>query len=267
MDNVVRLKSAIGQQGSVRAIQYLQNLKVGQLMKLQTKWIFPLLVFGLVNLSGCLSGRLAIHEGEERMKNLAITDEIVALGKPSPELAKTLELEHAVAFIGLQHTYLLYEGGEEIERISQLKLDNGEIDIGTTWSSYVKDSKVWGNVVVNISLSKRPSSNVHEELTKGGFVLSEGNFILLEGNTAHYSKLINVEGIVAPAIEIPKNQFTSLSRRHKILLFKPNDSAHSKLKNTSAVPVKVAAALLDVVLIPAYITLGGIVMFAMATGQ
>lgn len=238
-------------------------------MKSQIQWLALVLAFavGVAGSLGCatmVASQAVSQSDRDFYSKPVISDEIVALGKPDAPLSKEIGQEHAVAFVGLKNTYLLYKGGEELEQIAQLNLDGKRMMMDASWNNrlYVKDKQVWGEVLLRYGINALSADEVNE-LSKGGFSFTEkkiGNFKVRE-----YEKKVSVEGVIYPAIKIPDEQLSRLGMHRPINLYHSKDEKPPmlpKILKAPLIPLGVAA---DIALTPVYLGVGVIVLVAAAS--
>jgi len=230
----------------------------GDELECQIQWLA--LVLGLVvsvaGSMGCATmaaTEAAGHMGEGGGSDpkLVLEDEVVAIGRPDAALAKKLGQEHVVAFIGLKKTYLLNKGGEDLERIAQLKLDGRRMEVHADEERlYLKDKQIWGDLVLVYGDPKPISSEEQAELVKGGFSQDIGLKSI-------YSKRVHIEGVVCPAIKLSDEQMEKLTTHRNFKLYNPGDAKPPVMstilaKGVGAPLIIVAGVATDIALIPVY---------------
>ena len=195
-----------------------------------------------------------LEAGDAQIKNdffnkPILSDEIVAIGRPDAEMSRQLHNDHIVAFIGLKNTYLLFQGGEELERISRLNVDKIRIavDAGANCCLYMKDRQVWGVIALTYGNDGKPVTDQEElELERGGFNKTEGN------GGIFYQTEVKVEGGVYPALHVPDAASSRLSTHRTINFFNSKDSKPPKNTGWLMLPIAIG---IDVVLLPVYLGL------------
>ena len=237
-------------------------------MKHQFQWLALVLVFaiGVAGSMGCatMAASQVVSRGDSDFYfKPVLSDEIVAIGRPDVALKKELELPNAVAFIGLKNTYMLYKGGEELERISQLKLEGRRMDIDAarSYKLYLKDKQVWGELVLTYGGGKPIAPEEVAELEKGGFTL------IPRSHGPLYQKKVNIEGIIYPAIKLSDEQLSKLGARRAFNLYNSRDSKPPLLPKILKMPLIAAGVAADVVLLPVYLGVGVIVLVGAAASH
>ena len=228
-------------------------------MKNQMQWLLLVAVF-VISIAGSLgcatmaaSSVGSGHDNDFYFKPV-LTDEIVAIGKPDKVLAKEIGQDHAVAFIGLKNTYLLYKGGEELEAIAQLKLDGKRMDIDAarSYKLYKKDSQVWGELVLTYGRGEPISAEEQAQLSKGGFYELKGS------RNNQYQTKVNIEGLVYPAIKLPSEQMSKLETRRAFNLYHSSDEKPPVIGKILKLPLVAVGVAADVALVPVYVGILGI---------
>lgn len=229
-------------------------------MKAQLQW--SALVIGMIVLIagslGCATmAASSVASDSDFYNRPLLSDEIIAIGKPDPALLKKMEQPNAVAFIGKKHTYMLYKGGDELDQVSQLKLDPQRMamDLSSGRNLYRKDNQVWGEILLSYNTT---SNDELAELTKGGFsaIPSSKNMV--------YQKTIYVEGVLYQAINIPPEQLSKLTKSRHFYLYNPRDAKPPILGKILKVPLVITAVAVDIVLAPVYIGAGALVLIGAA---
>jgi hypothetical protein len=176
-----------------------------------------------------------------------LSDEIVAIGRPDAALAKALELPRAVALIGLNNTYVLTKGGEELERIAQLKLEGKRMEMGEFNNRLrLKDKRVRGELVLRYGGGEPISTAEVAELKKGGFTE-------LGAKGPIYARTLGVEGAIYPALKLSDEQMSKLGTRHAFYLYNdPYDTNPPVLGKILLSPLIAMGAVVDIVLLPVY---------------
>jgi hypothetical protein len=235
-------------------------------MKHQVQWLALVMFFvgGVAGSLGCatMAASNYVNKGDSEFYYKPIlSDEIVAIGRPDAALAKELEQPNAVAFIGLKNTYLLYKGGEELERISQLKLEGRRMDIDATrsYKLYLKDKQVWGELVLSYGGGKPIAAAEVVELEKGGFALAP------RSNGQLYQKKVNIEGVVYPALKLSDEQMSKLGARRAFNLYNPRDAKPPMLGKILKAPLIAAGVVADIALIPVYAVGVGVTVIILST--
>ncbi len=237
-------------------------------MKNQLQWLALLLAFvvGVAGSLGCatMAASQVVNKGDSDFYyQPVLSDEIVAIGRPDAGLAKELDQPNTVAFIGLKNTYLLYKGGDELERIAQLKLEGRRLDIDAvrSFKLYLKDKQVWGELVLTYGGGKPIAAEEVAELERGGFTP------LPRSNGAFYQKKISIEGVLYPAIKLPDDQLAKLGTRRAFNLYNSRDSKPPLLPKILKSPLIAVGVAADIVLVPVYLGVGVIVLAAAAVSH
>jgi hypothetical protein len=229
----------------------------GYEMKYQIQWLALVfvLVAGVAGSLGCatMAAMDAVQQSDSSVHYRAVlADEIVAFGRPNAALTKELGQEHVVAFIGLKNTYLLNQGGEELERISQLKLDGNRLTVhAKDWEGsrlYLKDKQVWGCLVLTYGDTKSISKEEQAELKKSGF-----SIVPEKGTKNIYRKEINIEGLIYPAIKLSDEQMANLTRHRAFTLYDPGSAKPPVMGKILKSPLIVVGVVTDIALTPVYV--------------
>lgn len=217
---------------------------------MKIKWLARTLcmIALITNLQGCATtaaiksdpGNRAFHN------NPVLTDDILAIGRPDAALLKKMELSNTIAFIGKKNTYMLYLGGEELEQISNLKLDSKRMIVASDHSLYLKDNQVWGEIDLNYYYGNKGSS-VEEmaELIKGGFSPDQR-----PNKKGYFSTTIRIEGVVYPPIKIPDDQISKLKVQRKFNLYNSREASPPILVKALKVPLVATGIAVDIALVP-----------------
>jgi hypothetical protein len=235
-------------------------------MKHQVQWLALViaLVGGIAGSLGCatMAASNYVNKGDrEFYNNPVLSDEIIAIGHPDAALAKELGQPNAVAFIGAKNTYLLYKGGEELERISQLKLEGKRmaIDAARSYKLYLKDKQVWGELLLSYGGGKPLAAEEVAELEKGGFAP------MPRSNGSMYQKKVNIEGVVYPALKLSDEQVSKLGMRRAFNLYNPRDAKPPVLGKILKTPLIAAGVVADIALIPVYAVGIGVTVIVLST--
>lgn len=235
-------------------------------MKSQMQWLALVvaLVTGVAGSMGCatIAATSVVNSGESDFYNKPIlTDEIVAIGRPDEGLAKEMGQDHVVAFIGLKNTYMLNKGGEELERITQLKLEGKRMDIDAarSYRLFLKDKQVWGELVLTYGGGTPVAAAEQAELEKGGFIP------VRRAKNIQYQKKISIEGMVYPAIKLSDAQMSKLGAHRAFNLYNPRDAKPPVMGKILKSPLIVAGVVADIALIPVYVVGIGVVVVIMST--
>ncbi len=225
----------------------------GDEMKCQIQWLALVFVLA-VSVPGSLGCATmvateavdSIGSGGSSHSKPVLEDEIVAVGRPDAALTEQLGQEHVVAFIGLKKTYLLNKGGEELERISQLKLDGRRMKVHADGGRlYIKNKQVWGDLVLVYGGPNPISPEEQAELEKGGFRANVGLKTI-------YAKQIQIEGVVYPAIKLSDAQLEKLTIHRNFSLYSPGSAKPPVTGKILASPLIVVGVATDIALIPVY---------------
>ena len=234
-------------------------------MKNQLKWLALVIAFMtlIAGSFGCatMAASSVVNSGDADFYNKPVlSDEIVAIGRPDIALTKELGQDDVVAFIGLKNTYLLYKGGDELERISQLKLDGKRMDIDAarSYKLYLKEKQVWGELVLTYGAGAMVSEEEQAELVKGGFTVMRG----VKNNL--YQRKVSIEGVIYPAIHLPDELPSKLTTRRPFNLYNPRDAKPPVMGKILKSPLIALGIVTDIVLIPVYLGVGVIVIASAA---
>lgn len=250
-------------------------------MKIKIIWIARLLcMITLISLlQGCTFAAIGLTPGErEFYNNPVLTDEILAIGQPDAALLKQMDLSNTIAFIGKEHTYMLYLGGEELEQISKLKLDGMRMSVASEQSLYLKDKQVWGEIELSYNSNagsyvehsdkwgpfkyydkKEISAGEMAELKLGGFTTDQR-----PGKNGYFRTVIRIEGVVYPAIKIPEQQISKLKVQRRFDLYNPREASPPILGKIMKVPIVATGVAIDIMLAPVYLGMGGVVLLGVA---
>jgi hypothetical protein len=237
-------------------------------MKYQIQWWALVLVLatGVAGSMGCatMAASAAVSGGDSDFYyKPVLSDEIVAIGRPDTALAKEMGQDHAVAFIGLRNTYMLHKGGDELERISQLKLEGKRMDIDTvrSYKLYLKDKQVWGELVLTYGGGKPIAAAELAELENGGFTQVPRSYGPI------YQKKVNIEGVVYPAIKLSDEQISKLGAHRAFNLYNPRDAKPPVLGKILKAPLIAVGVAADIALAPVYLGVGAIVLVGAAVSH
>ena len=192
-----------------------------------------------------------------------ITDEIVAIGRPDTVLAKEIGQTNVVAFIGLKNTYLLHKGGDELERISHLKLDGKRMDIDAarSYRLYMKGRQVWGEMILTYGGGAFVSAEEQAELESAGFTALKG----VRNNL--YQKKVGIEGVIYPAIKLSEEQMSKLTTHRTFNLYNSKDAKPPILGKILKAPLIVAGVAADIILLPVYLGVGAVVLISVVVSH
>jgi hypothetical protein len=247
-------------------------------MKVKIKWLDrTLLLIALTSvIQGCATyvARNIVPEEREFHGTPVLTDEILAIGRPDEKLLKKLDLSNTIAFIGMENTYMLYLGGEELEQISNLKLEGRRMSVASEQRLYLKDKQVWGEIELYYNSNagsyvehsnkwnpfkhydkKVISAEEMAELKLGGFAPDQR-----PDKKGYFRTTIRIEGVVYPVIKIPDNKISKLTVQQKFYLYNPREASPPVLGKVLKVPLVAAGVAADVMLAPVYLGLGAVVL-------
>jgi hypothetical protein len=237
-------------------------------VKYQIQWLALVLVFamGVAGSMGCatMAASEYVNNGDrEFYYTPVLADEIVAIGRPDAVLVKELEQPNAVAFIGLKNTYLLHKGGEELQRIAQLKLEGKRMDIDAarSYKLYLKDKQVWGELVLTYGGGLPIAADEVAELEKGGFIP------LPSTKNIRYQKKLNIEGVVYPAIKLSEEQISKLGMHRAFNLYNPRDAKPPVMGKILKAPLIAVGVAADIALIPVYAVGLGVTVLILSSGS
>jgi len=223
-------------------------------MKFKLQWLalVALLAVGISSYIGCATmamTEVAYNDRGTTSKTHVLTDEIIAIGKADSSLAKELDRNDCIAFIGKKNTYMLYSGGEELWRIAQLKLAADRIDTDASESEelFLDGNRVWGKLTMRYDGGEAISPEERSVLLKAGFIADNSPAAF------KYHKTINIDGVVYPAIKFPPGQMPKL-KKHRVIKFYANKySGPSVIGKIVKTPLIVVGVAMDVLLLPVYI--------------
>lgn len=146
-----------------------------------------------------------------------LEDVVVALARPDAKLAKKIENEHAVAFLGKKHTYLLLEGGELLNRVAD-ELDGERIVLEERPRSlFIKDTTIWGTITLTYKTDSAVGSE-EERLRALGFTARSAGL---------YRREISVQGLLYPPMKISPEIAGNFKQSRAIALFNPPNPDYS----------------------------------------
>jgi hypothetical protein len=228
-------------------------------MKFQLQWIALVVAFvtAIAVSMGCatMAASSIVNSGDSSFYDKPVlSDEIIAIGRLDAALAKEMEQENVVAFIGLKNAYLLHKGGAELEQISLLKLDGKRMDIDAvrSYKLYRKDKQVWGELILTYGGGAVVSVEEQAELAKGGFTAIKG----VRNN--QYQMKVGIEGMIYPAIKLSDQQMSKLTTRRAFNLYNPRDVKPPVIGKILKSPLIVAGVAADVALVPVYKVILGV---------
>ncbi|MCP4702806.1 MAG: hypothetical protein GY862_38995 [Gammaproteobacteria bacterium] len=187
----------------------------------------------------------AIKKENRPNKSLALTDEIVAIGRPDAALAQELGQRNVVAFLGVKNTYMLFKGGAELEWIVRSGLNPERIKLDATQSRnlFIKDKQVWGHLRLTYGDRTGISFPEQQILGRQGFSATGGQF---------YQRKVYIEGLLYPPIKLSAEQ-DSLKIRRAIHLYKTSSKPSKNYAAAALLPLAIAT---DVILTPVYLGVG-----------
>lgn len=224
---------------------------------MKIKWLARTLCLIAVTtvLQGCATyvARNIVPGEREFHGTPVLTDEILAIGRPDEKLLKQLDLSNTIAFIGKENTYMLYLGGEELEQISNLKLEGKRMSVDSRQGLYLKDKQVWGEIKLYYNTGKEVTAVEKAELELGGFKPAQRS----EYGRGNYVTTVRIEGVVYPAIKIPDEQISKLSVRRYFALYPPREASPPFLGKVVKVPIIAVGVAIDFAISPVFGGLGG----------
>ena len=184
-----------------------------------------------------------------------LTDSIFALGRPNEAMARKIGNTNAIAFLGKQHTYLLVEGGTQLNNITR-ELEGVALTLGDARGQlFLKQKTVWGRVSLHFTPEKgiTPPGVTTNKLLAMGFKADR---------RGAYSLTVPVKGVVCPPAKLDKPLLNELSTVRTVAFFNPPDSSPPPdLEKFIIVPL---AVVLDLALTPVYLL--GFLSFAIGGG-
>jgi hypothetical protein len=224
-------------------------------------WLIALTIV----LQGCVTtvaSKLVPGEREFH-NNPVLSDDILAIGRPDEAILKQMELSNTIAFIGEKNTYMLYLGGEELEQISNLKLDGKRMTIASAQSLFLKDKQIWGEIELHYYVGNKEVSAVEmAELNMGGFAPDQR-----PGKKGYFRTTVRIEGVVYPAIKIPDEQISKLNIRRNFNLYNPREASPPILGKILKVPIVATGIVADMMLVPVYMGMGVAVMLGASASR
>ncbi len=196
---------------------------------------------------GCAT-MLALDSGRSRKNAFhnkpILTDSVFAIGKPDAAMAAKIGNTNAIAFLGKQHTYLLLEGGTQLNDVART-MEGIPLTLGDTRGQlFLKKKVIWGNVSLR---HQPPRKTTPPELTV--------NRLLANGFKADrqgvYTLSIPVKGVVLPPAKTDKTPPEILMNPRSVAFYNPPDSSPPpNLEQLITVPL---AVVLDIALTPVYL--------------
>lgn len=184
-----------------------------------------------------------------------LQDRILALGIPDAAMGQKIGNTNAIAFLGEKHTYLLLEGGAELNAIARqldgiyLRLD----DRGPML--YRKGKTIWGNAVLRYvpDAGGPPAAQALERLAAAGFTGDASGV---------YTRAVPVKGLILKPARLDQIPPGSFKTPRAVAFFNPPDSQPPPdLGKLVFLPAAVAV---DVVLSPLYLI--GLVALSISLG-
>lgn len=232
------------------------------------KFSFILSLIGLCGLLGGVSG-CATSAAVKTTKYVEyipakpiLNDEIFAFAKVDPQLAEKVGQGQLVAFLGLQNTYFLKAGGDEILRLAQTpELDTKKLRLmpsNERGELFLDKQNVWGSVRFDYDTrSTGISDGERQALNKLGFVAQKQE----QQETGIFRKSIQVRGFTNPAVTLTTEQSQRLTtNRYPFTLYQPSES--KEYFNPASLLLVPAGMVVDVLLSPLY--LGGLLVVGLA---
>ena len=184
-----------------------------------------------------------------------LADRILALGIPDTAMGQKIGNTNAIAFLGEKHTYLLLEGGAELNAIARqldglyLKLD----DRGPRL--YRKGKTIWGDAVLRYvpEAGGPPPEPAIARLTAAGFTGDDHGL---------YTRAVPVQGLILKPVKRDQLPPSSFQTPRNVAFFNPPDSRPPPdLGKLIDLPLAIAV---DVVLSPLYLI--GLVALSISMG-
>lgn len=227
-----------------------------QLRPLSRPWrrvIILLFAAGAIGGLGCatmLASERRNPRANAHYNRAVLLDTVSALARPDAKLAKKIENEHAVAFLGEKHTYLLMEGGERLLRVAD-ELDGERIVLEQRPRSlFIKGKTIWGDIALTYQPDPQ-AGPADEPLRALGFTAVTSGV---------YRLTIPVAGLLYPPMKISPEIAGHFKQSRTIAFFNPPDSRPPPdLAKVVIVPLAIAV---DIALTPVYI--GGLLFLSMA---
>ncbi|WP_283745910.1 hypothetical protein [Sideroxydans sp. CL21] len=172
-------------------------------------------------------------------------DSVFAMAKISQSDARGLGLDYpnVVAFLGNKKTYMLFEGGDELQNVGQ-ELDGNYFIVRNIYQGlFIKDNQVWGRLLLvyykgDVDVSAEEKSI----LEKRGFEkLRSGDYF------RGYSKLVNVKGIAFEPVAMTGDQKQQLKISRDLDFYNSEVSPPSVFSKIKTVATTIVTAPLVVV--------------------
>lgn len=202
---------------------------------------------GAIGGLGCAT-MLALDSGHSKKyafhNTPILTDSIFAIGKPDAAMAAKIGNTNAIAFLGKQHTYLLLEGGTQLNDVAR-NMEGIPLTLGETRGQlFLKKKVLWGNVSLRHT---PPKKTIPNELTINQLL---ANGFKADRNGA-YTLSVPVKGVVFPPAKTDKTPPEILMNPRTVAFYNPPDSSPPPdFEKLITVPL---AVVLDLALTPVYL--------------
>lgn len=187
--------------------------------------------------------------------DVALTDEIVAFGRPNEAMTKAMKRANVMAFLGKNNTYLLVEGGDTL--LGMTKLDPARLTLTPdSHELFISNKSIWG--FLQFSYAADAASLSESE----GAALTALNFVREAPGTL--TLRVAIKGAVYPAIPLQGAGFTEMQNARK-LSFRAPSSVQTR-PDLAKIALLPASIVLDVVTAPLQL-LGVAVLMLSAGGK
>lgn len=234
----------------------MPNLNVLPLDRLSRPWRRAIILLGCAGAIGGLGCATMLAAGKRNPRADAhfyrpvLTDTIFALGRADEKLARKIGNEHAVAFLGRRHTYLLLDGGEKLLRVAK-ELDGDRLElVAQPRSIFLSDKTLWGT----ITLAYQP---VPGQASRAELLQDLGFMPVEEGS---YRLSLPIQGVLYPPVKVGPELEGRFKQTRSIAFYNaPDSTPPPDLSKFVLVPLAVAV---DVMLTPVYV--GGLLLLVIA---
>lgn len=198
-----------------------------------------MLIYVCSVLTGCLSASALQQTTRQVEGKVAVTDSILALGRPDDGFRKYLNNDKAVVFLGKQNTYLILKGGETLLAIAQ-ELNAEDITvIEDSRQLYIQNRAVWG--VINLAYDTNKSE---QDLSKVQVVLGRIGFKVTV-NPGVYQIAVQVQGSVNPPFDFKGLPFNNLLKSRALIFRSPPTTEKTpEIQKAALLPFTVAVDVL-----------------------
>ena len=202
---------------------------------------------GVVGGLGCATwfvSQMDNPKADAHFNQPSLTDTIFALAKPDDALAKKIGNQHAFAFLGKKHTYLLIEGGELLTRVAA-ELDGNKVVLDKRPKEvFLKGKTIWGTISLSYTLDQASPQAIAEtsKLLALGFTPDDSGV---------YRLAIAAKGVTCPPAKVNEEVAGHFAQSREIAFYNAPDSRPPPdLGKLITVPL---AVVVDVALTPVYL--------------